>query len=452
MPARGSRPLTCVIGAGPSGLAACRVLEEYAIPWVCHEAGERVGGQWVLGNTSGTSVAYRSLRTNTHKGMSRYSDYALPDHYPDFPDHAQMAAWFGSYAEHFGLHDRIRFGSRVVRAEPRDAGGWEIETAAGEREAYDALVVAVGNLWSPHWPDLPGELDGPVLHARDYMDPRDPVDCTGRSVLVIGLGNTACELAVELSAPGVARSVFLSCRSGQIILPRRVDGGLLPAPHPADPLEGPFRWLPRPARDALFRAVFPRVLRRMTRGLRRPEDVGLPAPASPFEKRPVVNDEIIDCLHEGRVRPKPTLRRLRGGKVEFSDGSVEEIDVVIAATGYRLSLPFFREGLLGPRGDDLELFRGVMHPRFHDLFVVGVMRAICSIWPRAEQQMRWVAPLLAGESALPSAREIARETYPVLGVPFGNCQFHTHDLQCDVSRGRRRALRRKRSGGTGSEV
>jgi hypothetical protein len=83
-----------------------------------------------------------------------------------------------------------------------------------------------------------------------------------------------------------------------------------------------------------------------------------------------------------------------------------------------------------------------MHPRFHDLFVIGVMRAICSIWPRAEQQMRWVAPLLAGEYALPSAREIERETYPVLGVPFGNCQFHTHDLQRDLARGRRRAKRR----------
>jgi hypothetical protein len=179
----------------------------------------------------------------------------------------------------------------------------------------------------------------------------------------------------------------------------------------------------------------------MTRRLRQPEDVGLPPPASPFEKRPVVNDEILDCLHEGRIRPKPLVRRLRGDKVEFSDGSVEEVDVVIAATGYDLSLPFFREGLLGPRGDDVELFRGVMHPRFHDLFVIGVMRAICSIWPRAEQQMRWVAPLLAGEYTLPSAREISRETYPVLGVPFSNCQFHTHDLQNDLARGQRRARR-----------
>jgi cation diffusion facilitator CzcD-associated flavoprotein CzcO len=429
-----------VIGAGPSGLVACKVLAEHGIPFECFEAGARVGGQWVIDNTSGTSAAYRSLRTNTHKGMSRFSDFDLPDEYPDFPGHAQMAAWFEDYARHFGLTDRIRLGRRVTRAEP-EGGLWRIETEAGDGGSYDALVVAAGNLWHPRSPDFEGELAGPSIHAVDYRDPRDPVDCTGRRVLVVGLGVTACELAAELSEPGAARSVFLSTRSGQNFIPRRIDGRLLPAPHPSEPLGPPFSLLPRPLRDALFRALFPRILRRMTRGLPRPEEVGLPPAPSVFEKRVVVNDDILERLRTRTVEPKPAVRRLCGDKVEFADGSLETIDVLIRATGYRLSLPFFREDLLGGDPGDLRLFRGVMHPRLHNLFVVGVMKAICSIWPRSEQQMRWVAPLLAGRYALPSQREIERESYPVLGVPYGNCQFYTHDLQRELERGRKRVAR-----------
>ncbi len=436
-------PFTVVIGAGPSGLVACKTLGESGIPYQCFEAGSRVGGQWVLGNSSGTSSAYRSLRANTHTGMCRFQDFGWPEGSPAFPGHEEMAAWFGSYADHFGLRPHIRFDARVVRAERREGqGGWRLALASGERVDCDALVVAVGNLWSPRWPELSGALDGPVIHARDYMDPKDPVDCTGKRVCVVGLGNTACELAVELSQPGAAREVLLSCRSGQRFLPRLV----APVPHPSDPLTGPLRWLPGPARRALFRAVFPRMIDKLNASLPRPEDVGLPPPPKdPFEKRFVVNDHVLDRLRDGQIRAKPGLRRLCGSKVEFADGSREEVDVLVAATGYRLSLPFFAEGLLGGDGEDLDLYRGVMHPRFHDLFVIGVTKAICSIWPRSEQQMRFVAPLLRGDYRLPSQRAIDRATWPVLGVPYGNCQFYTHDLRRELARGRRRAAWRSRA-------
>jgi cation diffusion facilitator CzcD-associated flavoprotein CzcO len=435
-------PSTCVIGAGPSGLAATKVLREHGIPVTCYEAGDRVGGQWVLGNTSGTSAAYRSLTVNTNKGMSRYSDFRLPETYPEFPSHAQMADWFASYAEHFGLMDHIRLSSPVNRVRRLGDGRWEVRPKQGDVCVYDALVVAVGNLWDPAQPDFEGSFDGPIFHAKEYMDPRDPVDCHDATVLVVGLGNTACEIAVELGAPGNARRVLISARSGNHFLPRRMGGKVLQVPHPSDPLGPPFRWLPRPLRDAFFAFVFPRVIARMLAGRPRPEDVGLPPPpATPFEKRVVVNDHLLERLQEGVIEAKPTIRRLAGSKVEFSDGSVEEVDVLVVATGYRLSLPFFEDGLPGLEENDLALYRGVMHPEYHNLFVVGIMRAICSIWPRSEQQMGLVAALLSGEYALPSEREIHRETYRVLGVPYGNCQFHAHDLKQELERGRVRARR-----------
>ena len=434
-----------VIGAGPSGLVACKTLAAHGVGCTVYEAGDRVGGQWVLQNASGTSAAYRSLATNTHKGMCRYADYPLPDDYPDFPSHAQMAEWFDAYARHFDLYPRIRLGARVVAAMREEGGsrGFLIELAGGERVRHDALVVASGNLWQPRWPRLEGAFDGVTLHAKDYLDPREPVDCRGRSVLVIGLGNTACELAVELAGEGGADRVLLSARSGQTFLPKMA----APIPHPSDPLTGPLAWLPRSLREAAFRALFPRLVARLLSGRPTPESLGLPPPpSSPFEKRVVINDHLFDRIAEGRVMPRPGVGALEGRKVLFEDGTREEVDVLLAATGYHFTLPFLSRDLLGAEPEDLPLFRGVMHPRHHDLFVIGVMNAICSIWPRSEQQMAFVAPLLAGDYALPSQREIERESYAVLQRPFGNCQFHTHELRRELARGRRRARRLLRQG------
>ncbi len=433
-----------VIGAGPSGLVACKTLAQFGLPYTAYEAGERVGGQWVLDNSSGSSVAYRSLRTNTAKRICRYADYPLPDHYPAFPGHEQMAEYFDSYARHFRLHAQIRFGTRVLEARPRERGGYELLLGGGERVEHDALIVAVGNLWEPEWPEFEGEFSGPLIHAKDYRDPGDPVDCRGRKVLVIGLGNTACELAVELSKSDSASRVYLSARSGQYILPK-IDTAI---PHPSDPLDFPFSWLPRGIRDALFRIFFPRAMGRVFARLPAPESLGLPAPpADFFEKRFVMNDHLFERLAEGGILPKPGVRSLSGNWVEFSDGSREAVDVIIAATGYRFSLPFLSDAVLGCTAEELSLFRGVMHPRRHDLFVIGVMRAICSIWPRSEQQMAFVAPLLAGQYALPSRAEIDRESYRILEVPFGNCQFHTADLRRELKRGRKRMAKKNSAGG-----
>ena len=253
----GERRWVAVIGAGPCGLVACKTLAEWRIPFACYEAGDAVGGHWVIDNSSGTSAAYRSLRANTHKGMSRYSDFPLPDEFPDYPSHEQMADWFARYAAHFEIGDRIRLGTRVERVSLAPEGGYLLELASGERVAHDALVIASGNLWDPRWPDLDGSFDGPMIHSKAYRDPGEPVSCVGRNVLVIGLGTTACELSVELSRCGVAAQVYLAARSGQTFLPRVP----VAVPHPSESLEGPLRWLPPPLRRPFFEWVFPRLLR-----------------------------------------------------------------------------------------------------------------------------------------------------------------------------------------------
>ena len=226
---------TAIIGAGPSGLAALKNLKQKGIRCTTYEAGSAVGGQWVLENSSGMSSAYRSLRTNTHTGMCRYADFEFPADYPSFPDHTQMAWWFDSYAKHFELFPSIRLNTRVESVQPRAQGGYKLQLQGGETVEHDSLIVATGNLWDPNMPDWPGQFSGQIFHAAHYLDPVSPVDCRDKRVLVVGLGNTACELAVELSGPGGASKVLLSARSGQYIIPKRVAQTAAPLrpPYPA---------------------------------------------------------------------------------------------------------------------------------------------------------------------------------------------------------------------------
>ncbi len=419
-----------IIGAGPSGLATLKTLRQAGLDARCFEAGRRVGGQWVIDNASGTSAAYRSLRANTNRAMSRFTDFAFPDDYPDYPSHEQMADWFERYARHFAVLDHVVFDARVesvVPIEPVGDGGFFVRVAGRASERFDAVVAATGNLWDPVIPELPGHFDGPTLHSKAYRDPKNPIDLTNRRVLVVGLGNSGCEIAAELSRTS---TVFLSARSGQQIF-RRPKPGQPGPPHPSEPPPWLFRALPTRARDTLFKAIMKRALARMPNAGPPLDALGLPPPPrDPFAKRAVVNDEIRDLLAAGKLTAKPSVRSLRGGEVEFADGSVEGIDALVYATGYRFSLPYLSREVSGVDDlADLRLYQGIMHPRHPRLFVVGVMRVFCSIWPQAEQQAIWIAKRLRERVALPNPREIERRAYPILRGPLYHCPFRAHELR-----------------------
>jgi dimethylaniline monooxygenase (N-oxide forming) len=387
-----------VIGAGPAGLTAAKALADRRVPFDCFERSGRVGGLWAYGNPEGTATAYRSLRINTSKARTELDDFPMPADYPDFPDHEQIVRYLESYAERFGLMDRISLGTEVTQARTNPDGVWELTLDGGERRHYDALVVATGHHWDPRWPDPrpSGRFEGTELHSRDYDSP-EPF--AGQRVVVVGLGNSAMDIAVDL-APVAART-FLSARRGNHILPRRLGS------RPLDQYELiPPRWLPTAVRSRVSGLLLMRALRREAR---RPQDYGLPAPAHKLHQaHPTVSQEIFDAIGSGRVVPRAGVAALDGNAVRFDDGALEEADAIVYCTGYRVSFPFFDPELISAPRNELPLYLRIFDPDHPGALFAGLVQPIGPTIRVVEEQARLIAAHLSGAHALPPAARMRR--------------------------------------------
>jgi cation diffusion facilitator CzcD-associated flavoprotein CzcO len=212
-------PLVAVIGAGPCGLVATKTLKERGISVICFETGDRVGGLWAIKNKNGRGGAYCSLHINTSTAMTQFSDFPLPTNAGDFPSHSVMGRYFSDYADRFELQEVLRFGIEVRQCVPVADGYllslFDRTTKVHFEQRFDALVVANGHHWDPSFPQpLPTDgFAGDTLHSGSYMSPRDPVDVCGKRVLVVGIGNSAVDIACEI-CEAKARSVSVSSRRG----------------------------------------------------------------------------------------------------------------------------------------------------------------------------------------------------------------------------------------------
>jgi len=379
----------CVIGAGSSGIAAVKALQERGFAFDCFEASDRVGGNWVFKNRNGMSSSYRSLHINTSRERMEYSDFPMPASYPDFPHHTHIAAYFDAYVDHFGLRDRITFETLVTRADRRPGGGWEVSTDKGETRAYDALIVANGHHWDPRWPEpaFPGHdrFAGVQLHSHHYTG-EDPDLFRDRAVVVLGMGNSAMDIAVEASF--VARRTYLAARRGAWVIPKYLFGR-------------PLDTIPTSARVpyALRRRVQSAALKLVVGDMER---YGLPKPDHPFgSAHPTVSDDILSRIAHGEITPKPNIAELTERTVRFADGSDVEAEVVVYCTGYKVTFPFLDPDLISAPDNDLPLFRRVFHPDIPDIYFVGLLQPIGAIMPLAELQSTWICDHLAGRYVLP---------------------------------------------------
>lgn len=454
-------PRVCVIGAGCSGLTTVKALRSAHIPHVCFEMSDRVGGNWVFGNKTGRSGAYRSLHINTSRRRMEFSDFPMDPSLGDFPHHRHVAEYFEGYCRHFRLDESIRFEHEVISCRPipvapggaasaegstaPDAGGWavvvrDLRQSRTEEHIFDAVVVANGHHWDPAWPDppIPGHFDGAQLHSHDYVDPTTPLDMRGKRVVVVGMGNSAMDIAAELCRPGIAERLFLSARRGAWIIPKYIRG------KPLD--EGSFfpEWLPGKLRRALVSRAFVLLHGRMS-------DYGLPEPDHLLgEAHPTVSSEVLSLVGAGDILPRPALARLDGDGVVFQDGTRERADVIVYCTGYHVTFPFFAPEVLSAPNNELPLFLRVFDPRYRGLALIGFAQPHGAIMPIAERQGEWVAEYFAGRYALPSAdvmqasierdrRWIEKRFVPSRRHTFQiDPERYLRDLERERRRGRRR--------------
>jgi hypothetical protein len=383
----------CVIGAGPSGLAALKNLRAAGIAAECLEREGALGGNWNF--DSATSRVFASTRLVSSKSLTEFVDHPLPREWPAYPDHRQCLAYLQGYARRFGLEPHIHTGMAVERVEPVDAPGtgWVVRTTGGAARTYAGVVVASGHNHVPRWPDVPGTFTGTLLHAADYKSPTTPVAVAGTRVLVIGGGNSGCDVAVEVSRHA-ARTVH-STRRGYFVVPRHVLG------RPAD-LRA----------ERLLRMGFPAWLRRavslrmIDRTIGLPTRHGLPAPDHRlWETHPVVNSELYARIDAGTIVPAGDVARFAGTSVEFKDGRREPFDVVICATGYRTTHPFVDTRLFGSDSHDgvPSLFLNLLHRTRDDVAIVGLIQPDSGQWGLTDLQSRLVARMAVAALRAPTA-------------------------------------------------
>lgn len=338
----------CVIGAGASGLTAMKNLKEHGFAVDCYERETGIGGAWNWRHDR--SPVYASTHLISSKPFTQFPDFPMPDSWPDYPHHAQLLSYFERYTDHFGLRAHIWFGTEVTRVEPVGDGRWDVTTrgtghrtgtasylmpAGAERtQRYAAVVVANGHNWSPKMPAYQGLSDfrGEVIHASAY---KESAQLRGRRVLVVGAGNTGCDIAVE--AAQAANRCWHSSRRGYWYAPKYVFG------KPADQVNDATiaLGLPLRVRQWLFKRTLMLTVGDLTR-------FGLPKPDHKvYETHPIANSQLVYYVGHGDISPVPDVQRFERSSVVLTNGEIVDPDLVIFATGYLPTFDFLPPEVLG---------------------------------------------------------------------------------------------------------
>lgn len=416
----------CVIGAGPSGITAAKNLLDEGHEVVVYDQGREVGGNWVFDEATGHSSVFETTHIISSKQFSQYDDYPMPDSYPDYPSHLQLAEYFQAYARTFNLYPSIRFNTKVLHCEPLAEEKWKVKTeSAGElrEEIFDALAVCNGHHWLPRMPEYPGVFNGALIHShavKKFSVFRD------KRVLVIGGGNSACDVAVESSR--VAKSVDISWRRGYWIAPKFMMG------KPADVFSSRLNWLPQALWQRL--SAISLYIRNGSN-----KQYGLPEPEGPLgSHHPTINEDLFYTIRHGKINPRPDIQRLDGDAVIFKNQDRIVYDTIVACTGYEISHPFFNQTMIDYSSGEVPLWLRMIHPKFKSLYFVGLFQPLGCIWPGSELQSKIMARELSGRWMRPA--DVDKKIRYELDHPdFKQIDTPRHTITVDYHKFRKRLIR-----------
>ncbi|NXV88314.1 FMO1 monooxygenase, partial [Calonectris borealis] len=429
-----------VVGAGVSGLTATKGCLEEGLQPTCFEQSQDIGGLWRYTEhvEAGRPSLYPSVISNTSKEMSAFSDFPYPEDFPVFLPNAQLLEYLQHYAKHFSLREHIKFGTTVVSVRKRPdfatTGQWDVVTEADGKQTsdiFDAVMVCSGILSKPSLPlhCFPGieRFQGQYFHSRQY---KHPDVFQGKRVLVVGMGNSGVDIAVEASR--VAAKVTVCTSRGAWVLSRVFDHG-----YPWDmvfntrlmslirnSLPGPLSWgLMNYRANQWFKH----------------ENYGLQPEKSCLVREPVLNDDLPSYILTGRITIKPGVKEFKDNSVIFHNCPEEEpIDIVVFCTGYDVSFPFLEEAVVKVENKHASLYKYVFptHLQRPTLAVLGLIKPLGAIMPVTEMQARWVTRVFKGKRAnmsSPMYQNAVQTGHVLFGLSFDevlktDCLVYTDKL------------------------
>ncbi|XP_067661853.1 flavin-containing monooxygenase 5-like [Haliotis asinina] len=421
-----------VIGCGASGLAAIKACLDEGLEPVCLERTDDEGGLWNyhehIREDQGTVM--KSTIINTSKEMMAYSDYPMPAEYPNFTHNAQVLEYLRNYKTNFGLQHYIQYNKEAVMVKQASdfdsTGRWDVKivdhkTGSEEQVQFDGVLVCTGHHAKKNVPEFPGqeEFQGKIMHSQDFKHAKGWED---KKAVVIGIGNSGVDTAIELAR--VANQVYISTRRGTWLIPRNMDNGL---PFDIARTTRMTNWINQNMPIAISTGLVENELNKMY-----DHKLYRLMPTHRFNaQHPNMSSDLPMNISTGRVVIKGDIKRLTKTGVEFKDGSsVDNIDLIVLATGYKIGFPFIDKSVIDVKDNKVELFKYMYPPdqKKHTLAIIGGIQPLGAVMPISELQSRLATMVIKGTKTLPSREDMwsdIRKKQEALRSRYVNSQRHT---------------------------
>ena len=364
----------CLVGAGPAGLVMARALIKEGVPFDWYERNSNVGGIWDMDNQD--SPMYDSCHFISSKYTSGFYGFPMPADYPDYPSWTQIRDYIRNFADTYNLKDRVKFGVSVLDAQPIDNDQWHISFSDGKSQIYEGLINATGVTWHANRPHIKGEenFKGTIMHSVEY---RTGSQFDGKRVLIVGAGNSGVDIATDAALH--SKQAFLSVRRGYRFIPKYIFGV------PTDALiSGKIA----PPKGVSISGDVTKMIDTLVGDLTR---YGLPKPDHDLlASHPIMNTQVLHHLGHGDLIAKADIEEITEDGVRFKDGSFEQIDLIVLATGYSYSVPYLEQGEDEWRDGRPQLYLRILSRKHLNLYFIGYAEFADAAYRRFDEMAQMV--------------------------------------------------------------